>query len=221
MPRTRAVWIACWASPAQSRRRWWRDKTMSRAASTPTPSGRIDAIFAPWTRPPRPAAPSGVSRNGAVVYARGYGMANLEYDAAISPDSIFHVASISKQFAAFSVALLAADGKLSLDDEVRKHLPEIPDFGKRLTVRHLMHHTSGLRDQWTLQDYAGWREDDLITEADVLRRWRPPARPQLRPRRGVPLQQHRLHAARRDRASASPDSRCASSPRRGSSRRSG
>ena len=78
------------------------------------------------------------------------------------------MASISKQFAAFSVALLAADGKLSLDDEVRKHLPEIPDFGKRITVRHLMHHTSGLRDQWTLQNYAGWREDDLITEADVL-----------------------------------------------------
>jgi CubicO group peptidase (beta-lactamase class C family) len=131
-------------------------------------AGRIDAIFAPWNSTASPGCAIGVSRHGKVVFARGYGMANLEHDAAISPDSIFHVASISKQFAAFSVALLAADGKLSLDDEVRKHLPEIPDFGTRITIRHLMHHTSGLRDQWTLQNYAGWREDDVITEADVL-----------------------------------------------------
>lgn len=132
-------------------------------------AGRIDAIFAPFDTTASPGCALGVSRNGKVVYARGYGMANFESDAAISPDSIFHVASISKQFAAFSVALLAADGKLSLDDEVRKHLPEIPDFGKRVTVRHLMHHTSGLRDQWALLDMAGWRDDDLITEDDVLR----------------------------------------------------
>ena len=129
---------------------------------------RIDAVFAPWNTTSSPGCAIGVSRAGALVFSRGYGMANLEYDVAISPESIFHVASISKQFAAFSVALLAADGKLSLDDEVRKHLPEIPDFGKRITIRHLMHHTSGLRDQWTLQNYAGWREDDVITEADVL-----------------------------------------------------
>ncbi len=130
--------------------------------------GRIDAVFAPWNTTASPGCALGVSRNGRVIYARGYGMANLEYDAAISPESIFHVASISKQFAAFSVALLAADGKLSLDDDVRKHLPELPDFGRPITVRHLMHHTSGLRDQWTLQNYAGWREDDVITQADVL-----------------------------------------------------
>ena len=162
--------------------------------------GRIDAIFAPWDSTASPGCALGVSRNGRVIYARGYGMANLEYDAAISPESIFHVASISKQFAAFSVALLAADGKLSLDDDVRKHLPELPDFGKRITVRHLMHHTSGLRDQWTLQNYAGWREDDVITQADVLQMASPPARSQLRPRRRVPVQQHRLYPARGDRA---------------------
>jgi CubicO group peptidase (beta-lactamase class C family) len=129
---------------------------------------RIDAVFATWDSTASPGCALGISRDGAVVYARGYGMANLEHDAAISPESIFHVASISKQFAAFSVALLAADGKLSLDDEVQKHLPEVPDFGQRVTIRHLMHHTSGLRDQWTLQNYAGWREDDVITQADVL-----------------------------------------------------
>ena len=129
---------------------------------------RIDAVFAPWDTTSSPGCAVGVSRDGVLAYSRGYGMANLEYDVAISPDSIFHVASISKQFAAFSVALLAADGKLSLDDEVRKHVPELADVGKRVTIRHLMHHTSGLRDQWTLQEYAGWRDDDLITEADVM-----------------------------------------------------
>jgi CubicO group peptidase (beta-lactamase class C family) len=129
---------------------------------------RIDAVFAQWDTTASPGCALGISRHGRPVYARGYGMANLEYDIAISPESIFHVASISKQFAAFAVALLAADGQLSLDDDVRAHVPELPDFGRRITVRHLMHHTSGLRDQWTLQNYAGWREDDLITEADVL-----------------------------------------------------
>ena len=168
MPRSRAGWIALVMLVAAMSR-----PVVARQAQSPAPldadtAGRIDAIFAPWNSTASPGCAVGVSRNGTVVYARGYGMANLEHDAAISPDSIFHVASISKQFAAFSVALLAADGKLSLDDEVRRHLPEIPDFGKRITVRHLMHHTSGLRDQWTLQNYAGWREDDVITEADVL-----------------------------------------------------
>ena len=129
---------------------------------------RIDAVFAPFDATSSPGCAVAVSRGGQVSYARGYGMANLEYDVAIAPDSIFHVASISKQFAAFSVALLAADGKLSLDDEVRKYVAELPDFGTPVTIRHLMHHTSGLRDQWTLQAYAGWRDDDLITEADVL-----------------------------------------------------
>jgi CubicO group peptidase (beta-lactamase class C family) len=168
MPRSFAVWIALAMVVVVPTL-----PVVARQAPHPAPldaetAGRVDAIFAPWSSTASPGCALGVSRHGTVVYARGYGMANLEHDAAISPDSIFHVASISKQFAAFSVALLAADGTLSLDDEVRKHLPEVPDFGKRITVRHLMHHTSGLRDQWTLQNYAGWREDDVITEADVL-----------------------------------------------------
>jgi CubicO group peptidase (beta-lactamase class C family) len=102
------------------------------------------------------------------VYKKGYGMANLEYAVPIRPDTIFHVASVAKQFTAFAVQLLAADGKLSLDDDVRKHLPELHDFGKTITVRHLLHHTSGLRDQWSLLTMAGWRFEDVITEGDIL-----------------------------------------------------
>jgi CubicO group peptidase (beta-lactamase class C family) len=129
---------------------------------------RIDSVFAGLNSTSGPGCALGVSRDGQLVYSRGYGMANLETGTAITPASIFHVASISKQFAAFAVALLAEDGKLSLDDDIRKFVPEIPAYSKPITVRHLIHHTSGLRDQWSLLGMADWREDDLITEGDVL-----------------------------------------------------
>ncbi|MFN0180876.1 MAG: serine hydrolase domain-containing protein [Gemmatimonadales bacterium] len=130
---------------------------------------RIDSIFAPFDRTDRPGCALGVSQQGAVVYTKGYGMSDLQYGLAITPGSIFHVASISKQFAAFAVALLAEDGKLSLDDPVRKHLPEFPDYGKPVTIRQLIYHTSGVRDHWELLGMAGWRYGhDLFTQQDVL-----------------------------------------------------
>lgn len=129
----------------------------------------VDSVFAEWDRPDSPGCAVSVAENGAITYRRGYGMANLEYGIPITPSSIFHVASVSKQFTALAVALLAADGKLSLDDDVRAHVPEVPDFGHRITIRHLLHHTSGLRDQWSLLGMAGWRfEADVITQGDVL-----------------------------------------------------
>ena len=129
---------------------------------------RIDSVFSAWDRTNSPGCALGIERGGAILYQRGYGMANLETGTAITPRSIFHVASISKQFAAAAVALLASRGKLSLDDDIRKHVPEIPSYGTPITIRHLMHHTSGLRDQWVLLRLAGWRQQDLITEDDVL-----------------------------------------------------
>lgn len=78
---------------------------------------------------------------------RGYGMANLEYGIPITPSSILHVASVSKHFTVMAVLLLSQEGKLSLDDDVRKYFNEVPDFGKTITIRHLIHHTSGLFDQ--------------------------------------------------------------------------
>ncbi len=131
--------------------------------------GRIDRVFARWDRVNSPGCAIGVSRDGEMVYQRGYGMSNLEHAIAITPPSIFHVASISKQFTAFSILLLEQDGKLSVDDDVRKYIPELPSYGKTITIDHLLHHTSGLRDQWDLLGLADWREDDLITEDDVLR----------------------------------------------------
>ena len=129
---------------------------------------RVDSVFAHLAATDSPGCVVGISQQGRLVYQRGYGMSDLQHRIALGPQSIFHVASISKQFTALSVALLAEEGKLSLDDEVRKHVPELPDYGVKLTVRQLIHHTSGLRDQWNLLSYAGWRSDDLITERDVL-----------------------------------------------------
>jgi CubicO group peptidase (beta-lactamase class C family) len=129
---------------------------------------RIDAVFAPWDNTRSPGAVVAISRHGQVVFARGYGMSDLQHDILLTPDSIFHVASISKQFTTAAVQLLAEDGKLAWTDDIRRHVPELPDYGHPITLAHLAHHTSGLRDQWMLLRLAGWREDDLITEADVL-----------------------------------------------------
>ncbi|MCY1075765.1 serine hydrolase domain-containing protein [Archangium lansingense] len=129
---------------------------------------QVDAIFAPWSGKTTPGCVVGISRDGALDYARGYGMSNLEYDVPITPQSIFYTASITKQFTAFAIGLLAQEGKLSLGDDIRKYLPEMPDYGKTITIAHLMHHTNGLREQGQLLNLAGWRGDDLYTEADVL-----------------------------------------------------
>jgi CubicO group peptidase (beta-lactamase class C family) len=109
-----------------------------------------------------------VVRGGKLVFARGYGMANLEHGIPNTPETVYHMASVSKQFTAFAILLLAEQGKLSLDDDIRKHLPELHDFGTPITIRQLVHHTSGLRDQWTLWALAGGRLDDVITHADLM-----------------------------------------------------
>jgi CubicO group peptidase (beta-lactamase class C family) len=129
----------------------------------------VDRIFAAWDRPGSPGAALAVIEDGKVAYARGYGSANLEYDVPITGDTVFHVASVSKQFTAAAVLALAEDGKLGLDDDVRLHLPWVPAFGPRITVRQLIQHSSGMRDQWELLRWAGWRMDDVITQEHLLR----------------------------------------------------
>jgi CubicO group peptidase (beta-lactamase class C family) len=129
----------------------------------------VDKVFGQWDKPGSPGCALGVYKDGQIVYKHGYGMANLNDDIPITPATVFHVASMSKQFTAASILLLAQQGKLSLDDDVHKYVPELPDFGEKITLRHLMHHTSGLRDQWSLLDLAGWRySQDLITDDDVM-----------------------------------------------------
>ena len=133
-----------------------------------TVTARVDEVFSRFDKPDSPGCALAVIRDGQIIYKRGYGMSNLEHAIPISPASIFHIASISKEFTAMAIVMLAQQGKLSLDDDVRKYVSEVPDFGERITIRHLIHHTSGLRDQWSLLEMAGWREDDVITEGDIL-----------------------------------------------------
>jgi len=135
----------------------------------PDMAKQVDKVFAKWDRADSPGCALGVYRNGQVVYKHGYGMEDLNEDVHITPSTVFHVASMSKQFTAAAIVLLAEQGKLSLDDEVRKYIPELPDFGQKITIRNLVHHTSGLRDQWSLLGLAGWRySEDLITDDDVM-----------------------------------------------------
>src|SRR5580693_8208012 len=143
--------------------------TSSSQTLPPDAAKQIDKVFEKWDKPDSPGCSLGVYKDGKIAYKRGYGMANLNDDIPNTPATVFHVASMSKQFTAASIVLLAQQGKLSLDDDVRKYIPELPDFGQRITIRHLIHHTSGLRDQWNLLDLAGWRYSlDLITDDDVM-----------------------------------------------------
>jgi hypothetical protein len=134
-----------------------------------TQNGQVDELFTVWDTNDTPGAAIAVVKDGSIIYKNGYGLSNLEYDIPITPSSIFHIASISKQFTVFSILLLEKQGKLSLDDDIRKYIPEVPDFGTIITLRHLASHTSGLRDQWNLLSMAGWRMDDVITKEHILK----------------------------------------------------
>jgi len=130
---------------------------------------QIDAVFASYDAADKPGATVAVVDHGEIVFKKGYGSANLEYGIANTPSTVFHIASVSKQFTVFSILLLEQQGKLSFDDDIRKHIPEVPDFGTTITLRHLASHTSGLRDQWNLLSMAGWRMDDVITKEHILK----------------------------------------------------
>ena len=132
------------------------------------PTAAVDRIFAAWDRRDSPGAALAILRDGNIVYQRGYGMADLDHGIPIGASTVFNIASLSKQFTVFLILLLAQAGLLDLDDDVRRHVPELPDFGKTITLRHLIHHTSGLREDWSLLGLAGWRSEDLITQRDVL-----------------------------------------------------
>ncbi|HMP99518.1 MAG TPA: serine hydrolase domain-containing protein [Cyclobacteriaceae bacterium] len=129
---------------------------------------KIDSLFQQWDKPNTPGAAVGVLKDGELIFAKGYGMANLEHNIPITSQTIFHIASESKQYTNFCIAMLAEAGKLSLDDDIRQYLPYVPDFGKTITIRHLIHHTSGLRDQWQLLSIAGTRIDDVIKQEHVI-----------------------------------------------------
>lgn len=139
------------------------------AQTGPDPRARkVDELFARFNRSPSPGLALAVVRDGKVVLRRGYGLANLEDQVRITPSTVFDIASVSKQFAGLAVAMLIEQGKVSLTDDIRKHIPELPGIAQTITVDHLLHHTSGLRDWPGTLAVAGWRMDDVISFDQIL-----------------------------------------------------
>lgn len=129
---------------------------------------KCDELFASWTSD-GPGGVIGIVQDGSLIFSKAYGLSSLEYDVPNTTETIFNIASVSKQFTAYSIVLLEQQGKLSIDDDIRIYLPEIPDFGKVITIRHLLTHTSGLRNFQNLLGIAGWRAGESMTNEDLLR----------------------------------------------------
>jgi CubicO group peptidase (beta-lactamase class C family) len=132
-------------------------------------SAEVDALFERWHRPDSPGAAVVVLHRDDVVHRAGYGMASLEHGVPIRPGTVFDIASVSKQFGAWAIAVLEAEGSVGLDDDVRDYVPELPDFGSTITLRHLVHHTSGLRDWPGALSMAGWSYEDVLSFDQILR----------------------------------------------------
>jgi CubicO group peptidase (beta-lactamase class C family) len=128
----------------------------------------VDEVFSDLARPGSPGCALSVYRDGKIVYAKGYGLANIEENVPITPQSVFDIGSTSKQFTAASILLLEKQGKLSINDDVRKYIPELPSYGQKINILNLLNHTSGLRDYLGLMQLAGINVDSVTTDADAL-----------------------------------------------------
>lgn len=130
---------------------------------------KIDQLFIDWNRPNHPGGAVGIVQDGKLIFSKAYGSASLEYLVPNATGTRFNIASVSKQFTAMGIVRLHLQGKLSVEDDVRRHIPELPDFGQIVTIRHMLHHTSGMRSLHSMLALAGWRGDDARTNEDLLR----------------------------------------------------
>lgn len=147
----------------------WIASVFLACAPSPDVTSKVDALFAPFNKNDSPGCVVVVVKNGRVLYKKGFGMANLDYDIPITPTSVFDIASVSKQFTGMAIAMLVEEGKIALTDDIRKYIPSLPDFGKKVTVRHLVDHTSGIRDWAAMMGYAGRDVEDVSTYEEILR----------------------------------------------------
>src|SRR5215831_6058571 len=129
---------------------------------------KVDKLFSQWDKPDSPGCALGVIKDGQFVYKRGYGSANLDYNAPLTSESVFYIASTSKQFTAASILLLVRRGAISLDDDIRKYFPELPKYEAPITVNHLVHHTSGVRDYLELMGMAGRKMDEPFDNEEAV-----------------------------------------------------
>ncbi|HEX6170480.1 MAG TPA: serine hydrolase domain-containing protein, partial [Chitinophagaceae bacterium] len=144
---------ACLVGKAQS----WQD-TVS----------QIEKLFARY-KPGKPGAQLAISRNGKIIFSKAWGMADLEHNVPLTTESITEAGSVSKQFTAAAILLLEQQGKLSLDDDLRKYVPELPDYGYKISLRHMMQHKSGLKDWGAVAAIAGWpRTTKTYNNEDAL-----------------------------------------------------
>src|SRR5467141_3527317 len=138
------------------------------ATSDEKSAAAVDEVFSDLTKPGSPGCALAVYRDGKIIYAKGYGLANIEENVAITPQSVFDIGSTSKQFTAASILLLEKQGKLSVNDDVRKFIPQLPSYGQKITILHLLNHTSGLRDYLSLMELAGINTDSVTSDADAM-----------------------------------------------------
>jgi CubicO group peptidase (beta-lactamase class C family) len=130
---------------------------------------KIDNLFLKWNNPNSPGCTVGIVRNDSLIFSKGYGMANLEYNIPNEPQTLFNMASVSKQFTGYSIVLLVREGKLNLEDDIHKWIPWFPDLKETITIRNLLNHTSGIRDQWQLLAITGTRQNDVITQDHIIK----------------------------------------------------
>lgn len=152
------IWVVCWllaGAPLVS------------AAQTDE-AAAVDKVFAAMRGDDRPGAAVGIYRQGKLIYSNGYGMSNLDAGTPITADTVFNLASVSKQFTAFSIALLAREGKVDLQADIRTYLPNLPDLGQRITVADLVHHTSGIRDYIALAALSGHDGDSMLKQRHAI-----------------------------------------------------
>ena len=129
---------------------------------------RVDKLFSFLNETDSPGIAVLAVRDGKVLLRKGYGLANLEHRVPITPETVFDIASISKQFCGMAISMLIEQRKIALEDDVRKYIPELPDFGQTITIDHLVHHISGIRDWGGTLGLAGWRMDDVISFEQIL-----------------------------------------------------
>ncbi|MCW5517465.1 serine hydrolase domain-containing protein [Muriicola sp. Z0-33] len=141
----------------------------TKAQLTSEQAQKIDSLFTSWTADNHPGGAVGIMQKGEIIYSKAFGLASLEYQVPNSTATIFNTGSVSKQFTAMGIVLLHLQGKLSVDDDIRKHLPDLPNFGHTITIRHMLHHTSGMRSLHAMLGLAGWRGDDSRTNEDLYR----------------------------------------------------
>lgn len=132
-------------------------------------SQAIDSIFSKWSEPNSPGGAIGIIKDGTLIYSKGYGLANMEYNIPNSPTSVFRIASTSKQFTAACIVLLAEQGKLTLDTTLDTYFPTFPEYASKITVRHLLNHTSGIRDYLQLAYLKGYGNDDFYSDTDLMK----------------------------------------------------